>query len=64
MSGYSHPTDEERDRIAGLKADGLSLRAIGRALGRAASTIWTPASTWRLLPEYDSLASEEDQGAV
>ena len=39
MSGYSHLTAEERDRIAGLIADGLSLRAIGRALGRAASTI-------------------------
>jgi IS30 family transposase len=39
MSGYSHLTAEERDRIAGLKAGGLSLRAIARALGRAASTI-------------------------
>jgi transposase, IS30 family len=32
-------TADERDRIAELKADGASLRAIGRALGRAASTI-------------------------
>jgi IS30 family transposase len=39
MSGYSHLTAEERDRIADLKAVGLSLRAIARALGRAASTI-------------------------
>ncbi len=39
MSGYSHLTAEERDRIAGLKAEGLSLRAIARALGRVASTI-------------------------
>ena len=39
MSGYSHLTAEERDRIADLKAAGLSLRAIARALGRAASTI-------------------------
>ena len=39
MSGYSHLTAEERDRLAGLKADGLSLRSIARALGRAASTI-------------------------
>ena len=39
MSGYSHLTAAERDRIADLKADGLSLRGIGRALGRAASTI-------------------------
>ena len=39
MSGYSHLTAEERDRLAGLMADGLSLRAIGRALGRAAATI-------------------------
>ena len=39
MSGYSHLTAEERDRLADLRADGRSLRAIGRALGRAASTI-------------------------
>jgi IS30 family transposase len=39
MSGYSHLTAEERDRIVDLKADGLSLRAIARALERAASTI-------------------------
>jgi IS30 family transposase len=39
MSGYSHLSAEERDRIAGLKADGLSLGAISRALGRAPSTI-------------------------
>ena len=39
MSGYSHLTAEERDRLAGLMADGLSLRSIARALGRAASTI-------------------------
>ncbi len=39
MSGYSHLTAEERDRLAGLMADGQSLRSIGRALGRAASTI-------------------------
>ena len=40
MSGYSHLTAEERDRLAGLMADGLSLRSIAKALGRAASTIW------------------------
>ena len=39
MSGYSHLTAAERDQIADLKADGLSLQAISRALGRAASTI-------------------------
>jgi IS30 family transposase len=39
MPGYSHLTADERDRLAELKADGLSLQAIGRALGRAASTI-------------------------
>jgi len=39
MSGYSHLTAEERDRLADLRADGLSLRAIARALGRAVSTI-------------------------
>lgn len=39
MPGYAHLTADERDRIAELRADGASLRAIGRALGRAASTI-------------------------
>jgi IS30 family transposase len=39
MSEYSHRTAEERDRLAGLMADGLSLRSIAKALGRAASTI-------------------------
>ena len=39
MSEYSHLTAEERDRLAGLMADGLSLRSIAKALGRAASTI-------------------------
>ena len=39
MSDYAHLTADERDRLAALKADGLSLRAIARALGRAASTI-------------------------
>jgi transposase, IS30 family len=39
MPGHSHLTAGERDRIANLKADGLSLRAIAGALGRAASTI-------------------------
>lgn len=39
MPGYSHLAADERDRIAELKAHGLSLRAIARALGRAASTI-------------------------
>ena len=39
MPGYSHLTAEERDRIADLRAAGLSLRAIARALGRAASTV-------------------------
>ena len=39
MSGYSHLTADERDRLADLKAEGLSLRAMARAVGRAASTI-------------------------
>jgi len=39
MSGYSHLTADERDRIADLKAEGLSLRAMARVVGRAASTI-------------------------
>src|SRR3954464_1794367 len=39
MSGGTHLTLEERERLAALKAEGLSLRAIARQLGRAASTI-------------------------
>jgi IS30 family transposase len=39
MSGGTHLTLEERERLAASKAEGLSLRAIARRLGRAASTI-------------------------
>ena len=39
MSGYVHLCPAERDRIAELRASGLSLRAIAGALGRAPSTI-------------------------
>src|ERR687897_944864 len=39
MSGGTHLTLAERERLAVLKAEGLSLRAIARRLGRAASTI-------------------------
>ena len=39
MSGYSHLSPAERDQIAELKAEGLSLRAIALRLRRAASTI-------------------------
>jgi Helix-turn-helix domain len=39
MSGGTHLELEERERLAALKAEGLSLRWIARALGRAASTI-------------------------
>ena len=39
MAGGTHLTFEERERLAALKAAGLSLRAIARALGRAASTV-------------------------
>src|ERR671933_725407 len=39
MSGGTHLELEERERLAALKAEGLSLRAIARALGRAASTV-------------------------
>ena len=39
MSDGTHPTLEERERLAVLKAEGLSLRAIAARLGRAASTI-------------------------
>src|SRR3954469_25675056 len=39
MVGGTHLELEERERLAALKAEGLSLRAIARRLGRAASTI-------------------------
>src|SRR4051794_32611598 len=39
MVGGTHLELEQRERLAALKAEGLSLRAIARALGRAASTI-------------------------
>src|SRR5829696_9174120 len=39
MAGGTHLRLEEREGLAVLKAEGLSLRAIARQLGRAASTI-------------------------
>jgi IS30 family transposase len=39
MSGGTHLRLEERECLAALKGEGLSLRAIARQLGRAASTI-------------------------
>ena len=39
MAGGTHLELEERERLAALRAEGLSLRAIARQLGRAASTI-------------------------
>jgi IS30 family transposase len=39
MSGGTHLRLEERERLAVLKAEGLSLRTIASRLGRAASTI-------------------------
>ena len=39
MSGGTHLHVEERERLAALRAEGLSLRAIAARLGRAASTI-------------------------
>jgi IS30 family transposase len=39
MAGGTRLELEERERLAALKAEGLSLRSIARALGRAASTI-------------------------
>ena len=39
MSGGTHLRLEERERLAALKSEGLSLRAMARQLGRAASTI-------------------------
>src|SRR3982750_2285291 len=39
MSGGTHLTLGERERLAALKVEGLSLRGIARELGRAASTV-------------------------
>jgi IS30 family transposase len=39
MSGGKHLTLEGREQLAASKAEGLSLRAIARRLGRAASTV-------------------------
>jgi IS30 family transposase len=39
MSGYTHLSALERDRIAELRAAGASVGAIARALGRAGSTV-------------------------
>ena len=39
MAGGTHLVLEERERLAVLKAEGLSLRAIAARLGRAASTV-------------------------
>src|SRR5512134_51108 len=39
MAGGTHLTLAEREQLAALKAEGLSLQAIARQLGRAASTI-------------------------
>src|SRR4051812_32823646 len=39
MTGGTHLELEERDRLAALKAGGVSLRPIGVPLGRAPSTI-------------------------
>ncbi len=39
MSGGTHLHLEEREQLAVLKAEGLSLRAIAARRGRAASTV-------------------------
>src|SRR3954454_14781829 len=39
MAGGTHLELVERERLAALKGEGLSLRAIARQLGRAASTV-------------------------
>jgi transposase, IS30 family len=39
MSGGTHLELEEREQLAALKVEGLSLRVIARRLGRAASTV-------------------------
>jgi IS30 family transposase len=38
MSGYSHLTREERDRLAEFRSEGLGCNAITRRLVRSAST--------------------------
>jgi len=39
MGSYSHLTTAERDRIADLRAEGQSVRAVAQALGRSPATI-------------------------
>jgi transposase, IS30 family len=39
MAGGTHLTLDERERLAALKVEGLSLRAIAARLARAASTV-------------------------
>lgn len=39
MEGYTHLTAEERDRLALMRAAGMGVRAMGRELGRAGSTV-------------------------
>jgi transposase, IS30 family len=51
MSGGTHLGLEERERLAVLKAEGLSLRAIARRLGRAASTVSRELRRNALLPK-------------
>ena len=39
MRSYSHLSEDERDQIGVLRAEGRSMGAIARALGRAKTTI-------------------------
>ena len=50
MAGGTHLTLGERERLAALKAEGLSLRAIAARLGRAASTVSRKLRTWGKTP--------------
>src|SRR5215212_8906643 len=59
MSGGTHLTLEEREQLAASKAEGLSLRAIARRLGRAASTISRELHLQRVAPDPGDDAGDE-----
>src|SRR3954447_10630604 len=61
MSGGTHLTLEERERLAVFKAEGLSLRAIAARLGRAGSTV-SPELRGKALPQGGSLPVHAEGG--
>jgi IS30 family transposase len=64
MSGGTHLELEERERLAVLKAEGLSLRAIARALGRAASTVSRELRRNALVPSSPPATARPTAAAV